>query len=54
MLIELREAIKTLSENGWHILAGTKNDRYCCAPSDMDFKNPMTIEEAINSLKKKD
>lgn len=53
MLIELKKAIKLLSENGWHFLAGTK-DRYCCAPEDMDFKNPMTIEEAINSLKKKD
>ena len=53
MLIELRQAIKILSENGWHILAGTKNNRYCCAPEDMDFKDPMTIEDALNILKKK-
>lgn len=48
----LQQNIKLISKHGWHILAGTGNDKYCCAPDDIYFKNPMTVEEALIIIKK--
>lgn len=49
-----RAEMRYLHRNGWHLLAGTRDDKFCCAPEDSNRSNLMTIEEAILEQKSRD
>ena len=47
-----RAEIRYLDTNGWHILCDVME--CCCAPEDVECKNPMLMNDAVIEQKKRD
>lgn len=49
-----RAEMRYLGRNKWHLLCGTRDNKFCCVPEDYEFKNPMSIDDAVIEQKKRD
>lgn len=49
LIKDIQSKIKYLINKNWHLVPASQNSKCYCAPEDISYSNPMTLDDAVEA-----